>query len=1150
MSSVFKRTWTARELEQILPEYKSLTKEFMMPLEYARAVSRWCGASEVLILQVALKMVSEGKLEYQGGLIRVGSIDCQSELVKANVEDPTPPTGWELFRGLVDYYAKCVELDTGSSFSTTLDKLGDKFSFVDSEQSYLPEPHTALSWQLHIKPGDPWYFDELNCEREDICLGYPVYISSATTKAGDSSNLRIRPIFVWRLKSSVDPLTGEVLLTLSDPKKGPEVNLNWLSSAFGSKAQNRYVFMERCGLEGDTVSIDWSLFGAEDQVEEARKVTLEVQNWSVARLAEIIRTTFKTQETLNPLVKSTYPVTPDLPKGYYNKGLLFTLNESPFSKRLLEELRAIQKADDELLDQTALRYFFKQDELGGNNENLEQEDNPTYGASVLDVLDFTPSQRQAVASMLKSPLTVIQGPPGTGKSQVIAGAALNSIYYGQSVLISSLAHKAVSAVQERFDRLQSKYGDLPFIRCNNKETNKECSFEKALNDVLQNAISLSEEEKQHYGEMPENLHRLCQRRVEAEQAAIVIHNTQSRLSQSIEKLDRLTQNYPWLPEAYQSFKASYRVFDTCLAQLKTNQNKRFGYVLWHFFCPRVFKRWCHLLTQKAKLPTLPSIGELPSKEQVQTLEQFNEQLKQYVLSKEEKRHCREVLEKNEPTSADPQTIIRDQTQEIVNILPEYFASQVRVLQAQANQNAHQLRNLRIELSEERFRNASWRLSHDNAENIRGLETVALQSLPIWGVTALSAGKYLPITAGLFDLVVIDEATQMNIAQAIPLLFRAKRAAIVGDPKQLSFITHLGNRNDGQLRRLFKVHGLSLNRFKYSEFSLYDFAHSTPDAYRVFLSETFRSCSPIANYSSAYFYDESLEVATDEKQLKVPAFYKAGIDWCDATGEILQGVNHRSCYSEAEVKAVTDIVVSILRGAEFDGTLGVVTPFAAQARKIEESLELEFRKDRTRLDKAQLMVDTAHAFQGSERDVMIFSLCANANMPTGSMNFLREGKNIFNVAASRARSLLYVVGDKKWAEMCGIDFIQGLTKDWNRWSSQKYSRWAPYESPWEKKLAEKLLEHGLEVQPQWRVGCRRLDLALMEGAAKLDIEVDGETYHRDENNRRRADDFFRDEYLQRFGWKTQRFWVSELQDDLEGCALEVVKVWNLLKTKVS
>lgn len=485
-------------------------------------------------------------------------------------------------------------------------------------------------------------------------------------------------------------------------------------------------------------------------------------------------------------------------------------------------------------------------------------------------------------------------------------------------------------------------------------------------------------------------------------------------------------------------------------------------------------------------------------------------------------------------SVEPQKIIRDKTQEIIAVLPGYFSVQGRFLRAQANQDANKLRNLSIELSERKYRNAASRLSHDNAQGVRELEKVALKCLPIWGVTALSVGKYLPFSAGLFDLVVVDEATQMNIAQAIPLLFRAKRAAIIGDPKQLSFITHLGNRNDAQLRRLFKVHGLPRNRFKYSEFSLYDFAHSSADAYRVFLNETFRSCSPIANYSSAYFYDESLEVATDEKQLKVPTSYRPGIYWCEVTGEISQGVNHHSCYSEVEVKAVTDIVVSILRGAEFDGTLGVVTPFAAQARKIEESLELEFRRDRSRLDKALVMVDSAHAFQGSERDVMIFSLCANANMPLGGMNFLRQGKNIFNVAASRARSLLYIVGDKKWAELCDIDFIRGLTEDWSRWSSERNGPWAPYESPWEKKLAEKLLEYGLEVYPQWRVGCRRLDLALMDGAAKLDIEVDGEAYHRDENNRRRADDFFRDEYLQRFGWKTKRFWVSDLQDDLEGC----------------
>lgn len=578
MSSVSKRTWTPQELEKIFPEYQSLTKEFMMPLEYARAVSRWCGASETLILEVALKMMNEGQLECQGGLIRVARIDCQEELVKANVEDSKIPTGWELFRDLVDYYIKCVELDTGSSFLTTYDRLHEKFAFIESELAYLPEPHTAQSWQLTFKTGDKEYFADLGISREDVCLGYPVYITPIKSKAGEQPNLWIRPVFVWHLKSHFDPVTGTVTLRLSDPQKGPEVNLKWLSSAFGSNGQNRYAFMERCGLEGDAVSIDWSLLVADEHSEEARRVTLEVQNWSSARLADIISTNFNTREILNPQVKSTYPVTPNLPKGYYNKGLLFTLNASPFSKRLLEELRAIRKADNELLEQTALRYFFKQEaplekEKIRKQEDellLEEEIEPLFGSSVLDVLDFTPSQRQAVASMLKSPLTVIQGPPGTGKSQVIAGAALNAIYYGQSVLISSLAHKAVSAVQDRFGRLQKKYGELPFIRCNDKETNKECSFEKALNDVLQNTVSLSKEEDLHFKEVLENLHLLCQIRQNAERSAIRISDTQFCLSKSIEKINRLTQGYAWLPDAYHLFDKSLATFDSCLTELKTN----------------------------------------------------------------------------------------------------------------------------------------------------------------------------------------------------------------------------------------------------------------------------------------------------------------------------------------------------------------------------------------------------------------------------------------------------------------------------------------------------------------------------------------------------------------------------------------------------
>lgn len=82
---------------------------------------------------------------------------------------------------------------------------------------------------------------------------------------------------------------------------------------------------------------------------------------------------------------------------------------------------------------------------------------------------------------------------------------------------------------------------------------------------------------------------------------------------------------------------------------------------------------------------------------------------------------------------------------------------------------------------------------------------ALAAFPVWAVTSLSAGNNFPLHAGLFDLVVIDEASQSDLASALPLLYRARRAVIVGDPNQLTHITTLLGSRDEQLAR---DHGLS------------------------------------------------------------------------------------------------------------------------------------------------------------------------------------------------------------------------------------------------------------------------------------------------------------------------------------------------------
>ena len=78
-------------------------------------------------------------------------------------------------------------------------------------------------------------------------------------------------------------------------------------------------------------------------------------------------------------------------------------------------------------------------------------------------------------------------------------------------------------------------------------------------------------------------------------------------------------------------------------------------------------------------------------------------------------------------------------------------------------------------------------------------------LPCWAVTSLSARGRLPFEPGFFDLVVIDEASQCDIASALPLLLRARRAVIIGDPLQLKHVSTVAPQQD---RLLLAAHGLA------------------------------------------------------------------------------------------------------------------------------------------------------------------------------------------------------------------------------------------------------------------------------------------------------------------------------------------------------
>jgi very-short-patch-repair endonuclease len=324
----------------------------------------------------------------------------------------------------------------------------------------------------------------------------------------------------------------------------------------------------------------------------------------------------------------------------------------------------------------------------------------------------------------------------------------------------------------------------------------------------------------------------------------------------------------------------------------------------------------------------------------------------------------------------------------------------------------------------------------------------------------------------------------------------------------------------------------------SAFDLADANASVPDSTRVRLDLHFRSHDLIADYCNEAFYVKTLHVVTVTERLKIPRGVRPGIHWTHILGRLERGTTGVWCADE--VNAVRD-ELSRLAEVGYRGTVGVVTPFRQQMIRLKDALETGDVLSPDFRERVRFLASTAHGFQGDERDLILFSLCGGPDMPEGATIFLRENPNLFNVAVSRARAVLHVVGNREWALSCGVPFIEKLARrtlpDAN---AEQRTRADPYQSPWEKILAEALRKADIPVVAQYPIAGRFLDLAILS-PRKIDVEVDGESIHRTAGGGRKDDDHWRDLQLQSLGWLVCRFWVYELREDLPRCLQRVAKL---------
>jgi hypothetical protein len=312
----------------------------------------------------------------------------------------------------------------------------------------------------------------------------------------------------------------------------------------------------------------------------------------------------------------------------------------------------------------------------------------------------------------------------------------------------------------------------------------------------------------------------------------------------------------------------------------------------------------------------------------------------------------------------------------------------------------------------------------------GYFPAALQVFPIWATTNLSARTNLPLTPELFDVVVIDEASQCDVPSALPLLYRARRVMIIGDRNQLRHVATLHQDSDLDAAAKF---GVAPSAFLYNTHSLFDVARRSVGNRPgdIMLKEHYRSDPQIIGFSKEVFYDNQIVIRTDLQRRGVPQDFIStgcGTFWVHVDG-IAEHPAGGSAFNRAELEALQNLLPNLLQSLRryesggYHFNLGIVTPYREQANRISNWVSQKFGKDHG------IQVGTAHTFQGNERDVMIFSSVLAPGLSEGSLNWLNRTDNLLNVAITRARLLMIVLGN--W------DYCHTLP------SSNKYRQLADY-----------------------------------------------------------------------------------------------------------
>ena len=240
-------------------------------------------------------------------------------------------------------------------------------------------------------------------------------------------------------------------------------------------------------------------------------------------------------------------------------------------------------------------------------------------------------------------------------------------------------------------------------------------------------------------------------------------------------------------------------------------------------------------------------------------------------------------------------------------------------------------------------------------------------------------EYIPLKRDLFDLVIIDEASQVSIAQALPAIIRAKKVLVLGDRNQFGNVKTTNASKEinvaymQDLQKAFAQEFPDASGTVETKIDLFDIKSSVLDFiepisnFSIQLKKHFRSYPEMIGFSSKYFYGDSLQVM---KIRGKPIEDVIEFDEIKHDG-VLDQRNVNALEAERIVERLTELL-------EFEQppTVGVITPHTEQQAFVAKLVNEHARSEEF-YDKLRLKVMTFDTCQGEEREIILYSLVATA-----------------------------------------------------------------------------------------------------------------------------------------------------------------------------